>query len=120
MHSQMNNQLDELVLRLRSFSEQRDWCQFHNPKNLVMALSGEVGELAEIFQWLTIEQSNELTKESLSEASKEIADVFLYLLRLSDVLGVNLLSAAFEKMDINEQKYPIELSKGNAKKYTQL
>lgn len=110
--------LDELKLRLRSFAEQRDWNQFHSPKNLVMALTGEVGELSEIFQWLTTQESKSLSKETLAEVSMEISDIFLYLVRLSDVLGVDLISSALEKVEINEKRYPVGLSKGNAKKYT--
>lgn len=119
MRLQPTNELIELKLRLRSFVQERDWEKFHNPKNLVMALSGEVGELSEAFQWLSTDECSKLSKQQLSDVSNEIADVFLYLLRLSDVLGIDLLSAAQEKIKINETRYPVELSKGNSKKYTQ-
>lgn len=119
MRLQPTNELMELKLRLRAFAQQRDWEKFHNPKNLVMALSGEVGELCEVFQWLSTDECSNLTKDRLSDVSNEIADVFLYLLRLSDVLGIDLMSVAQEKIKINETRYPVELSKGNSKKYTQ-
>ncbi|GHF58959.1 nucleotide pyrophosphohydrolase [Amycolatopsis bartoniae] len=100
--------LDDLVQRLRDFAAARDWEQFHTPKNLVMALSGEVGELTALFQWLTPEESaRALEDPALSaEVHDELADVTLYLLRLADVLGVDLLTAAAAKIDRNEQRFP--------------
>ena len=114
------NDLDRLINRLREFSQERDWLQFHSPKNLSMALSGEVAEIIEHFQWLTEEQSRNLTPEKIAEVSTELADTFIYLLRLSDELGIDLFAAAKNKIEINEQKYPVDKSKGNAKKYTEL
>lgn len=113
------NDLDEIKEKLRQFALARDWDQFHSPKNLSMALAGEVGELLELFQWLTEEQSNNLTREQRKAVEEEVADVFLYLLRLADKLGVDLLNAAKNKIVINEQKYPADKVKGSSKKYTE-
>jgi NTP pyrophosphatase (non-canonical NTP hydrolase) len=100
--------LDDLIQRLRDFAAARDWEQFHTPKNLVMALSGEVGELAALFQWLTPEQSaNALADPAQAAAIRdELADVAIYLIRLADVLGVDLLEAAEAKIDRNEHRFP--------------
>lgn len=107
---------------LREFAEARDWAQFHSPKNLVMALSGEVGELNEIFQWMTEADSfkaaaSEVTASAVRE---EIADVALYLIRLSDVLGIDLNEAVSSKLATNAAKYPVDLSKGVSTKYNKL
>ncbi|MBS0604684.1 MAG: nucleotide pyrophosphohydrolase [Verrucomicrobia bacterium] len=94
---------------IKQFSIDRDWVKFHSPKNLSMALSGEVGELIEIFQWLTEQQSREVMNDpaTASRVREELADVFLYLVRLADTLGVDLCSAAKEKMDLNRKRFPI-------------
>ena len=113
------NDLNEIKEKLREFAMARDWDQFHSPKNLSMALAGEVGELLELFQWLTEEQSNNLSREQRAAVEEEVADVFLYLLRLADKLGIDLLSAANNKIIINEQKYPVDKVKGSSKKYTE-
>lgn len=113
------NDLDEIKEKLRQFALARDWDQFHSPKNLSMALAGEVGELLELFQWLTEEQSKNLTREQRKAVEEEVADVFLYLLRLADRLGVDLLEAAKNKIIIDEQKYPVDKVKGSSKKYTE-
>ena len=112
--------IETVMVRLRDFAQSRDWDQFHSPKNLVMALTGEVGELTEHFQWLTESESNNLSERTKSAVALEMADVFLYLLRLSDVLNVDLVETSLDKLDMNDKKYPVELSKGNAKKYTEL
>ncbi len=111
--------MNELRDKLRVFADERDWNQFHTPKNLVMALSGEVGELNEIFQWL---DNKESTREKLSESQfscieEEIADIYLYLIRLADKLDIELNQAANKKIKINAEKYPIALAKSNAIKY---
>jgi len=112
----------ELQERQRIFAKERDWEQFHTPKNLVMALSGEVGELTEVFQWLTEEQSRSVIDDpkKMKQAEEEVADIFLYLIRLADKLGIDIIEAASDKIKKNEQKYPIEKSYGSAKKYTEL
>lgn len=113
-------EFDKLRDQLRDFAAARDWDQFHSPKNLAMALAGEAGELLENFQWLTEEQSRRPAPELLAAASEEIADVLLYLVRLSDKLGVDPVAAAHRKMLANAQKYPVDKARGTARKYTEL
>jgi len=91
----------------------------HSPKNLTMALSAEVAEITEHFQWLTEEQSNNLAEDKLKEVETELADTLIYLIRLADKFDIDLLTAATAKIEINEQKYPVEKAKGNARKYTE-
>ena len=112
-------QIEALTKRLRQFAEDRDWDQFHAPKNLSMALMVEAAELAEHFQWLSEQQSMELSSEKLKEVSYEVADVFIYCLRLADKLGVDLANIVDEKIAINEKKYPADKVRGSAKKYTE-
>ena len=111
--------IDKIKSDLRKFAQERDWEQFHSPKNLAMALSGEVGELSEIFQWLTEDQSNKenISDEDLAKVREEVADILLYIIRLSDKLDIDLEQAVLDKLKINKDKYPVELSKGNATKY---
>lgn len=110
---------EELKVKLQDFADQRDWDQFHSPKNLSMALSVEASELVECFQWLTEEQSKNLSPEQHQAVIDEMADVQIYLLRLATKLNVNLLDAAEQKIVKNEAKYPAELVKGSSKKYTE-
>lgn len=112
--------MDDLIRKVREFAENRDWGQFHSPKNLSMALSVEVAELMEHLQWLTEDQSREPDQKCLAQIKEEIGDVQIYLARLADQLGINPLEAAREKMSQNEVKYPIEASRGSAKKYNEL
>ena len=107
---------------LKEFADARDWAQFHSPKNLVMALSGEVGELNEIFQWMTEADSfKAASSEATAKAVRdEIADVALYLIRLSDVLGIDLNEAVSSKLVMNAAKYPVDLSRGVSTKYNKL
>ena len=109
--------IQELQVALRNFANDRDWDQFHSVKNLLMALTGEVGELVEIFQWLDEEQINQLDDSAKESIAGEIADVLLYLLRIADKLNIDPSDAAWQKLKINAEKYPISLSKGNATKY---
>ena len=111
------SRLEDLTSRIANFAAVRDWDQFHSPKNLSMALSVEASELLEHFQWLTEEQSKVLTTEKLAEVESELADVFIYLVRLADKLQVDLHAAVDRKLEINETKYPVAKAKGNAKKY---
>lgn len=115
----INSDLNTIKQRLREFAEARDWDQFHSPKNLSMALSAEVAEIVEHFQWLTEEQSCNLPQKKLDEVETELADTLIYLIRLADKLNIDLLKAAENKIEVNEQKYPVEKAKGNAKKYTE-
>ena len=110
--------LDQLRSRLRDFVRARDWEKFHAPKNLAMALTVEVAELLEHFQWLTPEESRELPEKSRAAVEDEIGDVLIYLVRLCDELGVDAEAAAGRKLEKNELKYPAELVRGQAKKYT--
>ena len=110
--------MKELIKNIRKFAQKRDWDQFHSPKNLAMALSVEVAEIVEHFQWLTQTESDNLDSAKLAEIKEEIADVLIYLTRLSDRLGINPVQAAKEKMQLNEEKYPVAKAKGNATKYT--
>lgn len=105
--------------KLAAFAKERDWDQFHSPKNLTMGLAAEAAELLEIFQWLTEDQSREILKdgEEMSLVKEEVADVFIYLVRLADKLGIDIEKEVNKKIEINEKKYPVELSKGNARKY---
>ena len=112
--------IEELQARLRSFAQARDWGQFHSPKNLAMALVAEAGELVEQFQWLTEAESAALPPERLAAVRHELADVLIYLVRLGDVLGVDLLAAAGDKVALNEARYPAELVRGSARKYDEL
>jgi dCTP diphosphatase len=108
--------IQSLQKKLAEFAKERNWEQFHSPKNLAMALAAEAGELLEVFQWLSDEQSNELTPAQRRAAEIEIADVLIYLLRLADRLKIDLDVAVAVKMQINAEKYPVELAKGNAVK----
>jgi NTP pyrophosphatase (non-canonical NTP hydrolase) len=111
-------ELEELKKKLRLFAADRDWDQYHTPKNLAMALIAEAAEVVEHFQWLTEEESSNVHPETLEEISHELADVFVYLIRLADKLGIDLIEAANRKMALNEEKYPADKARGSAKKYT--
>ena len=112
--------MQELRKRLRAFATERDWEQFHSPKNLAMALSVEVAELMEHFQWLTQDESRNLDDGTLKAVRGEIADVMIFLTMLSDKFGIDPIAAAEEKIKINAEKYPVKLAKGKADKYTDL
>jgi len=112
--------LDTLKIKLRKFAKERDWEQFHSPKNLSMALTVETAELLEKFQWLTEEQSFQLSEKKKKEVEEEIGDILIYLVRIADQLNVNLLEASAEKLILNAKKYPVEKAKGRADKYTEL
>ena len=105
---------------LAAFARERDWDQFHTPKNLAMALSVEAAEIMELFQWLTPEQSSRLSKKEKAALADELADVFVYLLRLASRFDIDLVDAARAKMKKNARKYPVAKSRGIAKKYTEL
>ncbi len=112
--------LERLRARLAEFAAERDWDQFHNPKNLAMALAGEAGELVEHFQWLTFEQAANLPRATHEEVALECADVLLFLLRLCDKLDIDLAAAAEKKLALNAKKYPVEKARGKATKYDKL
>jgi len=116
----MTDTLQSLSRQQREFAKERDWEQFHSPKNLASALIVEAGELLEHFQWMTEEQSRILPPEKLEAVGGEMADVLLYLIQLGNVLGIDLVKAAQAKIQINSRKYPVDLAKGSSKKYDQL
>jgi len=109
--------LEKLLQELIKFREERDWGRFHSPKNLAMALMVEAGELTEHFQWLTQEQSRDLSDEKKALVKDEIGDVLIYLLNLADRLGIDPLQAARDKLKKNRKKYPVLKVKGKALKY---
>jgi NTP pyrophosphatase (non-canonical NTP hydrolase) len=110
--------LDELAVRLRQFAAARDWQQFHTPKNLAMALAGEVGELIAELQWLTPAESAQVMADPQAAARmrSELADVTIYLVRLADILGVDLIEAARDKLAASEKRYDVENYRGSARK----
>jgi NTP pyrophosphatase (non-canonical NTP hydrolase) len=112
--------LEEFRDALRQFASDRDWDQFHSPKNLAIALSVEAAELLEHFQWMTEAESTALSPEQHAMVREEAADVLLYLIRLADKLGIDLLGAASAKIEFNAKKYPVEKCRGSSKKYTEL
>ncbi|QLG87365.1 nucleotide pyrophosphohydrolase [Chitinibacter bivalviorum] len=100
--------LAELSIKVRQFADERDWRKYHNPKNLVMAMSVEMAELVEHYQWLTPEEASHLEVDEQSPIAQEMADVMLYMLRLADELGVDIEDAILHKMTLNAQKYPVK------------
>jgi NTP pyrophosphatase (non-canonical NTP hydrolase) len=111
-----DNPLQTLARQLQQFADARDWGPFHSPKNLASALIVEAGELLEHFQWITEDQSRQLTPDTKQAVAHEMADVLLYLVQLSTMLGIDLMDAARAKMAINAQKYPVERARGNSRK----
>ncbi len=116
MTTSPEDSLERLRQRLAEFAALRDWDQFHSPKNLAMALVGEAGELVEHFQWLSEKQSGQLDAQTLAAVGHELADILIYLIRLADKLGVELVPAAWEKIAINESRYPVEKVRGSARR----
>ena len=113
--------IESLQQIYREFVAEREWAPFHTPKNLAMALTGEVGELVEIFQWLTPDESVSVMadEDRATQVRDELADVLAYLIGLAEVLSVDLEQAFREKMIKNARKYPVETARGNARKYTE-
>lgn len=114
--------LQALQESLRLFAEERDWGQFHSPRNLILALCGEAGELAELVQWTPDDEVETFLREPTNAQNLryELADVLAYLLRIADVCGVDLEQALKDKMELNQTRYPVSLAKGSTRKYTQL
>lgn len=108
------NPFDQIKTRLRDFAAERDWDQFHSPKNLSMALIVEASELVEHFQWLKQDESLALSADKLNEVAQEIADIQIYLVRIADKLGVDIEQAVDEKIALNERKYPADKVRGSA------
>ncbi|MDE0834921.1 MAG: nucleotide pyrophosphohydrolase [Akkermansiaceae bacterium] len=111
--------LEKITDKIRSFRDERDWAQFHNPKDMAIAISLEAGELLEHFLWKNPEEVEERIVEKRSEIQSEIADIAIYLTELADNLGIDLLKAMEEKIRVNEEKYPAERVRGSSKKYTE-
>jgi NTP pyrophosphatase (non-canonical NTP hydrolase) len=116
----MNPDLKDFAVRLRQFARERDWDQFHAPKNLASALVVEAGELLEHFQWMPEEQSRQLSAEKKQAVEEEVADVFLYLVRFADVLEIDIAQAALRKLQSNAARYPVSLAKGSSRKAGEL
>ena len=116
----MDGALESLTLALRRFAAERDWEQFHSPKNLASALTVEAAELLEHFQWLTEEQSSNLAPGKRLAVSHELADVLLYLLQIADKLQIDLVASAHRKLELNASKYPAAQARGSSKKYSEL
>jgi len=113
------NELEELRALISNFAKERDWDQFHSPKNLSMALIVEAGELVEHFQWLKQSESHELSKDKLEAVEEELADILVYLIRIADRLDIDLIDAARKKIKSNAAKYPVDMVRGSSRKYTE-
>ncbi len=113
------NELEALRIRINDFADERDWNQFHSPKNLSMALIVEAGELVEHFQWMKQKDSFALAEDKLAAVEEELADIFVYLIRIADQLGIDLINATKKKIKSNEAKYPADVVRGSSKKYTE-
>lgn len=116
----MGSSVRDLIDQIRAFNRERDWEQFHSPKNLAMCLAAEVGELIEQFQWLTEQQSRDLPPARRAAVEEEIGDVTICLLNLADKLGIDVVDAATRKLEKNKTQYPVHKAKGRADKYTEL
>ncbi len=116
----MEKRLDELLNKIRNFRDERDWAQFHNHKDMAVSIVIEAAELLEHFQWKKEDELDETAKLKKDKISEEIADILIYLLELSDNLGIDIIEAAENKLKKNAEKYPVEKAKGSAAKYTEL
>src|SRR6201993_1757064 len=116
----MPDSLNDLTTQLTQFAHDRDWQQFHSPKNLASALVVEAGELLEHFQWMTEEQSRKLAPDRRDAVGAELADVLLYAIQLGTALGIDPIAAARAKLKLNELKYPVDRARGNCRKYDEL
>jgi len=114
------DRIETLKKKIRQFRDERDWKQFHNPKDLAISIAIEAGELLEEFQWKDAVGVENKVKQEKHKVEDEMADIYIYLLEMSDVLGVDLIEAANRKMAKNAAKYPVEKAKGSNKKYTEL
>ena len=115
----MADSLNDLKARIDAFVQERDWAQFHTPKNLAMAMIVEAAELVEQFQWDTPQESQQLTPEKREAVSHELADTFVYLLRIAEVLKIDLIEATNAKIELNAKKYPVEKARGSNARYTE-
>ncbi len=111
--------IEQLRARVNQFVEERDWTQFHSPKNLAMAMIVEASEVVEHFQWMTEEESRNLSAEQKKQVGQELSDTLVYLLRIAEVCDIDLLEAANQKIELNAKKYPVDKAKGSNAKYTE-
>lgn len=116
--NQTTDSLLTLRRRINAFVDARDWAQFHSPKNLAMAMIVEAAEVVEHFQWMTEQESRQLDADTKEKVGHELADTFVYLMRIAEVCGIDLIAATNAKIDLNAQKYPVEKCKGSNDKYT--
>lgn len=116
----MDHQFERIVKKIKIFRNEREWAQFHDPKNLAEAISVEAGELLENFLWRNIEESSKLDEKKIDKVKEEISDIFIFTLYLCDVLKIDLFDETEKKIKINTEKYPVDKSKGTAKKYKDL
>lgn len=115
----MADSIEALKQKIQDFVDQRDWSQFHTPKNLSMAMMVEAAELLEHFQWDTPAESHQLSAEKREQVGHELADTLVYLIRIAQVLNIDLLEVANQKIALNAKKYPVELARGSRAKYTE-
>lgn len=113
----MKTDLETLKKKILKFRDDRDWKQFHNPKNLAMSIAIETSELMELYQWLDAEESREFSKKNKEEIASEVADIFNYLILLANELEIDLIDITDKKLDVNDKKYPVKKAKGNSTKY---
>lgn len=116
----MGDPAQELIDQLLEFRKRREWEQFHDPKNLAEAISIESGELLENFLWKTTDESKNLSEDEISQVQEEVADIFIFLVYLSEAVGIDLIETAKRKIELNELKYPVEKARGSSKKYSEL
>lgn len=114
----MSDSLEQLRNRINQFVEEREWAQYHSPKNLAMAMIVEAAEVVEHFQWMSEQESRNLDAATKEQVGQELSDTFVYLLRIAEVCGIDLIEAANKKIDLNAKKYPVEQCKGSNAKYT--
>lgn len=114
------SELKELIEKIKKFRDERDWMQFHDPKNMAISISLEASELLEHFQWKSRAEIEEYVKTHKDEISEEMADVFIYLIEMADNSGIDIIEATNKKLKKNAEKYPVKKAKGSAKKYSQL
>ncbi|MGI6443942.1 MAG: nucleotide pyrophosphohydrolase [Candidatus Dojkabacteria bacterium] len=116
----METNLETLRKKIIAFREERDWKQFHNPKNLAMSINIEASELMELYQWLDMEQSKEFSKTNKKEIEDEVADIFNYLILFANDLDIDLIKVTDRKLKETKKKYPVSKSKGKSTKYNKL
>ena len=120
LQTEKNEDLDSVIKEIIKFRDDRDWLQFHDPKNLSQAISIEAAELQEIFLWKSTVDSKSLPSDHVKRVKNEVADIFIFMIYLCNHFGINLLEAVKNKLQTNRLKYPVEKSRGSSKKYDEL